>query len=194
MIRGMTERTAAAEAVDQRVDDLLQRMTLAEKAGMLFQTMIVIGSGDLSEPSSTFGIESAEYMINTQALSHFNLVRTVEDARALAEWHNRLQSLALSIAGLSSKFDFVAKLWPPLSYFMMPLSGVAFIVDALPPRLQQIALYLPMLNALEYLREGWFGSLMRAHYDLGYVAAVNAVLTFVGLSIVRQSQLDTSDE
>ncbi len=61
---------------------------------MLFQTMIVIGSGDLSEPSSTFGIESAEHMINTQALSHFNLVRTAEDARALAEWHNRLQSLA----------------------------------------------------------------------------------------------------
>jgi beta-glucosidase len=69
-------------------------MTLPEKAGMLFQTMIVIGSGDLSEPSSTFGIESAEHMINTQALSHFNLVRTAEDARGLAEWHNRLQSLA----------------------------------------------------------------------------------------------------
>ena len=81
-------------SVDQRVDDLLGRMTLAEKAGMLFQTMIVIGSGDLSEPSSTFGIESAEHMINTQPLSHFNLVRTAEDARALAEWHNRLQSLA----------------------------------------------------------------------------------------------------
>ena len=80
--------------VEQRVDDLLDRMSLAEKAGMLFQTMIVIGSGDLSEPSSTFGIDSAEHMINTQALSHFNLVRTAEDARALAEWHNRLQSLA----------------------------------------------------------------------------------------------------
>jgi beta-glucosidase len=104
----MVERTAAAGrsprsgedyknpklSVDQRVDDLLGRMSLAEKAGMLFQTMIVIGSGDLSEPSSTFGIESAEHMINTQALSHFNLVRTAEDARALAEWHNRLQSLA----------------------------------------------------------------------------------------------------
>ena len=48
MIRGMTERTAA-ETVDQRVDDLLLRMTLAEKAGMLFQTMIVVGSGDLAE-------------------------------------------------------------------------------------------------------------------------------------------------
>jgi hypothetical protein len=35
---------------------------------------------------------------------------------------------------------------------------------------------------------------MRAHYDLGYVATVNVILTFVGLSFVRQSQLDTSEE
>jgi ABC-type polysaccharide/polyol phosphate export permease len=52
-----------------------------------------------------------------------------------------------------------------------------------------------MLNALEYLREGWFGSLMHAHYDLAYVALVNTILTFAGLSLVRQAQqLDTSDE
>jgi beta-glucosidase len=29
--------------VDQRLADLLDRMTLAEKAGMLFQTMIIVG-------------------------------------------------------------------------------------------------------------------------------------------------------
>jgi len=102
--------------------------------------------------------------------------------------------LALTVAGLSEKYEIVGKLWPPMSYLLMPLSGVAFIVDALPPKLREIALYLPMLNALEYLREGWFGSLMNAHYDLGYVATVNAVLTFAGLSLVRQTQLDTSDE
>jgi|SRR5579884_2703257 len=101
--------------------------------------------------------------------------------------------LAMTIAGLATKSNLVTKLWPPLSYFMMPLSGVAFLVDALPSGLQNIALYLPMLNALEYLREGWFGSLMHAHYDLVYVASVNSVLTLVGLSLVRQSQLDTSD-
>jgi beta-glucosidase len=80
--------------VDRRVDDLLSRMTLGEKAGMLFQTMIVVGSGDLAEPSSAFGVESAEHMITSQLLSHFNVVRTAEDAGALAEWHNRLQALA----------------------------------------------------------------------------------------------------
>jgi beta-glucosidase len=96
MIRGMTERTAAAEAVDQRVDDLLQRMTLVEKAGMLFQTMIVVGSGDLADRSSIFRVQSAEYMINKQLLTLFNVVRAVDDARALADWHNRLQELAAS--------------------------------------------------------------------------------------------------
>jgi len=80
--------------VEQRVDDLLDRMSLAEKAGMLFQTMIVIGSGDLSAPGLAFGVGSAQHMIQTQLLTHFNLVRTAEDAKVLAEWHNRLQKLA----------------------------------------------------------------------------------------------------
>jgi beta-glucosidase len=80
--------------VEQRVDDLLDRMSLAEKAGMLFQTMIVIGSGDLSAPGLAFGVGSAQHMIQTQLLTHFNLVRTAEDAKALVEWHNRLQKLA----------------------------------------------------------------------------------------------------
>ena len=80
--------------VDRRVDDLLSRMTLAEKAGMLFQTMIVVGSGDLSEPSSDFRTNSAEHMIAEQQLSHFNVIRAGDDARTLADWHNRLQRLA----------------------------------------------------------------------------------------------------
>ena len=84
----------ATWGVEQRVDDLLGRMTLAEKAGMLFQTMIVVGSGDLAERSSAFGVESAQHMIKNQLLSHFNVVHTAEDAGALAEWHNRLQALA----------------------------------------------------------------------------------------------------
>nr|NUR36862.1 ABC transporter permease [Sphingomonas sp.] len=102
--------------------------------------------------------------------------------------------LALTVAGLSERYEIVGKLWPPISYFLMPLSGVAFIVDALPPSIRDVALYLPMLNGLEFLREGWFGSLMVAHYDIPYVAVVNSLLTFAGLSLVRQAQLDTSDE
>jgi ABC-2 type transport system permease protein/capsular polysaccharide transport system permease protein len=102
--------------------------------------------------------------------------------------------LGLILGGLSEKSQVVAKLWPPFSYLLMPLSGVAFIVDALPPKLQEIVLWLPMLNALEFLREGWFGSLMHAHYDIPYVVVVNLALTFAGLSLARQVGVDTEEE
>jgi beta-glucosidase len=69
-------------------------MTLAEKAGMLFQTMIVVGSGDFLEDSSASGTNSAEHMVKNQLLSHFKVIRAAEDAKALAEWHNQLQRLA----------------------------------------------------------------------------------------------------
>ncbi len=52
---------------------------------MLFQTMIMVGSGDLAERSSALGVESAEHMINNQLLSHFNVVRAVSVRRLLRE-------------------------------------------------------------------------------------------------------------
>ena len=103
-------------------------------------------------------------------------------------------ALSLTVSGLAEKSSIVTKLWPPLAYLMMPVSGVAFIVDVLPPNMQRIAMYVPQLNALEYLREGWFGSAMRAHYDIGYVAVFNLFLTFVGINLVRQMHLVADDD
>ena len=102
--------------------------------------------------------------------------------------------LGLTVGGLSEKFRVVQNLWPPLSYLLMPFSGVAFVASALPHNLREIMLWLPMLNALEILREGWFGTLMHAYYDLPYLIVCNLLLTFFGLSLVRQVGLDTGDE
>jgi beta-glucosidase len=82
------------QPIDQRVNDLLDRMTLPEKAGMLFQIMIIVGSGDLSEPNSTYRVSSPEHLIKDQLLTHFNVIRAADDPRTLAEWHNQLQELA----------------------------------------------------------------------------------------------------
>jgi ABC-type polysaccharide/polyol phosphate export permease len=102
--------------------------------------------------------------------------------------------LALTIAGLSERMPVVGRLWPPFSYVLFPLSGVAFLVDALPTRLQEIVLWLPMLSAMEFLREGWFGMSIRAHYDIPYVIVFDLGLTLIGLSMVRQVGLDASEE
>ena len=94
--------------------------------------------------------------------------------------------LGLTLGGLSEKFEVVSKLWPPMTYALLPLSGAAFIADALPKEAREIVLYLPMLNCVEIIREGWFGSKMTAHYYVGYVVVFNLLLTFAGLAMVRQ--------
>ncbi len=103
-------------------------------------------------------------------------------------------ALALVVGGLSEKATIVGKLWPPFAFILFAVSGIGFLVDSLPPLMRNLLLWLPMVNGLEYLRDGWFGSAFEAHYDVEYVLVVNLVLTFAGLSLIRQVGLDTSEE
>jgi ABC-type polysaccharide/polyol phosphate export permease len=102
--------------------------------------------------------------------------------------------LALVLGALSERSELVERIWPPTSYLLFPFSGAAFLADSLPPVYREHLLYLPMLNCIEYIREGYFGSKMVAHYDLEYVAIFNLILTFVGLGLVRTSNSITDDE
>ena len=94
-------------------------------------------------------------------------------------------SLALFMGALSERSEIIEKLWHPTSYLLFPLSGAAFMVDALPTAAQKIVLLLPMVHGVELLREGYFGSTFNAHYDIVYMAVVCACLTLLGLAKMR---------
>jgi beta-glucosidase len=84
----------SALGLDQRVADLLSRMTLAEKAGLLFQAMIGMGEGGaLAGADPDFGLLSAHDMILGLGMSHFNLLGAAAPGQ-MAQWYNRLQELA----------------------------------------------------------------------------------------------------
>ena len=95
-------------------------------------------------------------------------------------------ALAIWLGALSHTNELVDKLWHPASYFMFPLSGAAFMVDALPKAAQKIVLWIPMVHGVEMLREGYFGDQARAHYDLAYVLPVCLLLTVFALIQVRK--------
>ena len=79
--------------LEERVADLLARMTLAEKAGLMFQPPVGIGSeGEVLDGPSPFGGEGTTPLIAERNLNHFNIYNA-PDARATAEWHNRMQRL-----------------------------------------------------------------------------------------------------
>jgi ABC-type polysaccharide/polyol phosphate export permease len=94
-------------------------------------------------------------------------------------------ALSLLVGALSERADVVEKLWHPMGYLAFPLSGAAFMVDAFPPSVQQLLLLVPMVNGAEMLRDGYFGTHIRSHYDVGYLVMWCAALTLLGLAQLR---------
>ena len=73
-------------AVEERVDELLARMTLEEKVGLMFHAPIFMN------PDGTL-LDDTEERIAGRHLNHFNIY-AAPGPRQHAEWHNRLQDLA----------------------------------------------------------------------------------------------------
>ena len=84
--------------ITARVDDLVSQMTLEEKAGSMFITMIGMNPDGglhekpmLSEPMSFF-IKSNSHLVAKLKMNHFNVVQSTT-AAAMADWAHNLQKL-----------------------------------------------------------------------------------------------------
>jgi ABC-type polysaccharide/polyol phosphate export permease len=97
-------------------------------------------------------------------------------------------ALAMLIGAASAYSEVVERLWHPAAYLLFPLSGAAFMVDWLPPGLaREFVLFLPMVHGVEMVRDGFFGHLVRTHYDVVYVSVVNLVLSLFALVLLRDA-------
>lgn len=80
--------------VADRVADLLARMSLPEKVGLMFQTVIEAGTdGTLMEHPGQISKSATSVVVGEKYLNHFN-VHALTDARMAARWQNTLQALA----------------------------------------------------------------------------------------------------
>lgn len=80
--------------VEERVADLLSQMTLEEKAGMMFHTMIGMNmDGTLAEKIGRISPVRTSDVIAVRLLNHFNILEAGAP-RKVVEWHNRLQKMA----------------------------------------------------------------------------------------------------
>jgi capsular polysaccharide transport system permease protein len=80
----------------------------------------------------------------------------------------------------------VEHIWQPISYMYLPISGFMYMAVWLPTPLRNAALtVLPSLHSYEMIRAGLFGDQVQAFYDTGYLTGFLAVLTLIGLWLVR---------
>jgi beta-glucosidase len=81
-------------SVDERVDDLLGRLSAAEKIGLMFHPIIEAGAdGSLVEAPGRISATATSVVVGDKLINHFN-VHALTDARLAARWHNALQELA----------------------------------------------------------------------------------------------------
>ena len=81
-------------APEARVEDLLGRLSLQEKVGLMFQTVIEAGEdGSLVEQAGAISKSPTSVVVLDKHVTHFN-VHALQDARMAARWHNALQAVA----------------------------------------------------------------------------------------------------
>ncbi|WP_100365890.1 glycoside hydrolase family 3 protein [Diaminobutyricimonas aerilata] len=80
--------------VEERVADLLGRLSLEEKAGLMFQTVIEAGAdGSVLERPGNISKSATTEVVVGKRMNHFN-VHHLENATVAARWNNALQRVA----------------------------------------------------------------------------------------------------
>jgi len=132
---------------------------------------------------------TASFLVLTVAFFSIEWIQPpVDSLRVVAGWFMLAwfgAALALSVGAAAAFSHLVERIWHPISYLLFPLSGAAFMVDWLPPAGRDFVLMLPMVHAVELIREGYFGDVVRTHYDMGYMVGCNLALTLSGLFLMH---------
>ena len=94
-------------------------------------------------------------------------------------------SLGVFVCACSELSEVFERIWHPLTYFMLPVSGLMFMVDWLPLRIQKLAEWVPMINGVEMIRDGYFGKAVHPHYSVLYLVSWCVGLLLVGLLFLK---------
>lgn len=90
-------------------------------------------------------------------------------------------ALAFNIGVISEISEVFDRLWHAITYLLFGLSGVAFLVDWLPPAMQNFVLYVPMVHGTEMLRHGFYGDMIITYENPAYLITWNLTLMLTGL-------------
>ena len=95
---------------------------------------------------------------------------------------------AVSVGALSERSEVAEKIWNPISYIMIPLSGTFYMVHWIPAEYRDALLWMPPINGVEMVRGGYFGPAVPTYFDAAYLVYVNLILTAAGLFFVKDAR------
>lgn len=91
---------------------------------------------------------------------------------------------ALILAGLAMRFEVMERVVPILSYILIPVSGVFFMVNWLPAAYREAYLLVPFPHPVEMIRAGVFGEFTPTYFDPPYALAWCAIFNILGMALI----------
>ena len=87
-----------------------------------------------------------------------------------------------ALTELSETIDRISHI---VLYLMIPFSGVFVPVSLVPDQFKHLIVLFPLVDCVEMFHAGYFGERMQTYYSVGYTAAINLIMTFVGLVLTQ---------
>ncbi|AME22900.1 ABC transporter permease [Burkholderia sp. PAMC 26561] len=101
----------------------------------------------------------------------------------LLSWYT--SAMGILIGSLTLYSDLVDRIWHPIAYFQLPISGAFIMASYLPPNLRTVVMLFPVPHCVELLRYGYYGDKITPIYNVAYVCACCLILTWLALLAVR---------
>jgi capsular polysaccharide transport system permease protein len=95
-------------------------------------------------------------------------------------------SICLVVGPLSEMSEVLEKFVPVVTYVMIPISGLPYMVSWMPPKVQYVLLCSPFVNGMEMMRKGLWGDELTAYYNIWNPIGCSVVLTLIGLVLCRR--------
>lgn len=166
--------------------------------GLLYHQQVKILDLALARMFLEFAGVTTSFVILTVVFQQLGLMEMPADLlTAFAGWVYLMWfvlgmgMVACYLATISEVFD---RVWHVVLYLTLPFTGAFAMMAWLPPEVQNILKWSPMVNAVEMLREGYFGVEVRAIYSVQYMLISNSALTLVGLLLMRKIRKGLDDE
>lgn len=156
---------------------------------LLYHRHITLLDALLARFALEFGGTTAALFTVYGVLAVGGAVGPVSDASmVLAGWLSLMVlsvGVAIVFAVLTEYSEATERFIQPIQYVILPLSGAFFMVEWLPDKAQEFALYMPTVHCYEMFRAGFLGDAVRTHYTAWYPIATGLVLASLGLASIE---------
>ncbi|MDP2358058.1 MAG: ABC transporter permease [Beijerinckiaceae bacterium] len=134
----------------------------------------------------------AAFTVAYIVLNLFGAVRDVDDALVMAGGWLLLTwfgwSFGLIVSALTELFEPAEHFVPPFLYITLPMTGAFYMVLWMPPSVQEVVMWSPIVHIFEMFRGGMFGQQYAADWSVMYVAGWCVAQMAIGLPLLRLAQ------